>query len=244
MDKHDKHHIKRVQGTIDAAIEKHSMLEENDIVLVGLSGGKDSFTLLDTLANRKKYYKINFKLVATHVNISNIPYSVDIEFIENFCKERDVEFIYSEKKIDIDKDKLKNNPCFICSWNRRKLLFNITKELKCTKLALGHHKDDAVETFLLNMLYHSSISSLPAKLKMFDGRIHLIRPMIYLSKEDITKYAEIKQYPEQKLTCSYDHVTKRNEMAMLLRGMEILNPNVKENIFKSMSNIYDEYLPK
>lgn len=244
MDKNDKQHLRKIQGKIDLAIEKHCMIENNDTVLVGLSGGKDSFTLLDVLSNRRKYYKTNFKLIATHINISNIPYSVDLNYIENFCKERDVEFIYQEKKIDIDKDKLKTNPCFICSWNRRKLLFNLTKELKCNKLALGHHKDDAVETFLLNMLYHSSISSLPAKLKMFEGRVHLIRPMIYLSKDEINRYAELKLFPEQKLTCSYDHITKRNEMAMLLRGMEILNPNVKNNIFNSMSNIFDEYLPK
>lgn len=244
MDKRDKQLLKRIQGTIDSAIEKHSMIEEGDIILVGLSGGKDSFTLLENLANRKKYYKTDFKLLATHVDITNIPYTVDLEYINDFCKSRDVEFILSSKKIEIDKNKIKTNPCFICSWNRRKLLFNLTKKLNCNKLALGHHKDDAVETFLMNMIYHSSISSLPAKLKMFDGRVHLIRPMIYLSKNEINKYAELKQFPEQKLTCSYDHVTKRNEMAMLLRGMEILNPNVKDNIFKSMSNIYEEYLPQ
>jgi len=243
MDKNDKRKVRKIQGVIDSAIEKHSMIEENDIILVGLSGGKDSFTLLDALSIRQKHYKTKFKLIAAHVNISNIPYSIDKEYIENFCKERDVEFIFQHEKIEIDKEKVKTNPCFICSWNRRKLLFNLSKDLNCTKIALGHHRDDAIETFLLNMMYHSSISSLPAKLKMFEGRIHLIRPMIYLSKDEINEYSILKQYPEQKLTCSYDHITKRGEMAMLLKGMEILNPHVRETLFKSMSNIYQEYLP-
>jgi len=244
MEKSDKKIINSIRKTIDAAIEKHKMITESDVILVGLSGGNDSFTLLDNLAIRQKYYRTKFKLIAAHINVTNIPYSVDKDYMQQFCEEREVEFHFIEKKIDIDKDKARNNPCFICSWNRRKLLFNFSQELKCTKIALGHHKDDAIETFLLNMLYHSSISSLPAILKMFDGDILLIRPMIYLSKPEITQYSKLKNFPEQKLTCTYDHITKRGEMAMLLKGLEILNPNARENIFKSMSNICEEYLPE
>jgi len=243
MEKLDKKLINSIQKTIDFAIEKHKMITANDIVLVGLSGGNDSFTLLDCLATRQKYYPTKFKLIATHINISNIPYAINQEFMEQFCKDRNVEFHFIEKKIEIDKDKARNNPCFICSWNRRKLLFNFAQQLNCNKIALGHHKDDAIETFLLNMMYHSSISSLPAILKMFDGTMDLIRPMIYLSKSEISEYSKIKNFPDQKLTCSFDHITKRNEMSMLLRGMEILNPNVRENIFKAMDNICEEYLP-
>jgi len=243
MEKAHKKIINSLRKTTDFAIEKYNMIVENDIVLVGLSGGNDSFTLLDCLATRQKYYSTKFKLIAAHVNITNIPYSINQEFMQKFCDERDVEFHFIEKKIEIDKEQTRNNPCFICSWNRRKLLFNFAEETKCTKIAFGHHKDDAIETFLLNMLYHSSISSLPATLKMFEGKIDLIRPMIFVSKTDISEYSKIKEFPDQKLTCSFDHITKRSEMTMLLRGLEILNPNVRENIFKSMDNICEEYLP-
>jgi tRNA(Ile)-lysidine synthase TilS/MesJ len=193
---------------------------------------------------RKKYFNINFDLSAAHINISNIPYDVDINFLEDFCKKRDVDFIYIEKKIHIDHSKITTNPCFICSWNRRKLLFNYTKEHNFNKLALGHHRDDAIETFLINLIYHATISSLPAKLSMFSGRLNLIRPLIYLTKNQISDFAEIKGYEAKLKTCSFDNASNRKKISYLLDEMRKFNPQVDNNIFKALSNVIDEYLPK
>ncbi len=240
----NKKSINKVQQAIDKAIKKHSLIENGDRILIGVSGGVDSLVLLENLAHKRKHYNIDFKLSAVHINVENIPYSVNKEYLENFCSEFDVELIFFEKAIDIDETQITTNPCFICSWNRRKLLFNYAKENNFNKLALGHHKDDAIETFMMNLVYHGSISSLPAKLKMFDGRMHLIRPMIYLTKEQILAYSEVREYKPQLKTCSFDEQTSRRKMETIINEMKKFNPNVKDNIFRAMSNIYDEYLPE
>ncbi len=238
-----KKKINTVQQAFEKALKKHDLIKENDRVLVGLSGGIDSLVLLDLLAMRQKYFNVNFSLKAAHVNIKNIPYSVDVDFLKEFCEQREVEFLFIDKKIEIDKDKITTNPCFICSWNRRKLLFNYARENEFNKLALGHHKDDAIETFLINMIYHGTISSLPVSLKMFEGRMDLIRPLMYLNKQQILDFSQEKNYEARLKTCSFDDKTKRRKLTSVLEEMRKFNPYVDANIFKAMSNIYAEYLP-
>jgi len=239
----DKKSINKVQQAIDKAIKKHKLLKEGDKILIGISGGIDSLVLLENLAHKRRHYAIDFFIEAVHINIENIPYSVNRDFLQDFCNKFDVKLTFLDKKIEIDNDKTTTNPCFICSWNRRKLLFAYAKEHNFNKLALGHHKDDAVETFMMNLVYHGTISSLPVELKMFSGRMSLIRPMIYLTKNQITEYARIREYKPQIKTCSFDNKTSRRKMNSIIEEMQKFNPNVKHNIFKSMSNVFDEYLP-
>lgn len=240
----NKKAIGLVQQATDKAIKKHNMIENGDKILVGLSGGIDSLVLLENLANKRKYYDLDFELKAVHINIENIPYSVDREFLTEFCDKNEVEILFVDEQIEIDNSKLTTNPCFICSWNRRKLLFNYSRENNYNKLALGHHKNDAIETFMMNLVHHGSISSLPASLSMFDGRMKLIRPLIFLNKEQIAKYAEIKGYKPMTKTCIFDEKTNRRKLDIIFQEMEKFNPQARENVFRAMSNIFDEYLPK
>ena len=241
--KNNKKIISKVQQATEKAIREHNMIEPKDKILVGVSGGIDSLVLLENLSKKRLFYNFKFEIKAVHINIENIPYTVEKEFLTNFCTKLNVEIIFVEKKIEIDNSKLTTNPCFICSWNRRKLLFDYAKEHNYNKLAFGHHKDDAVETFMMNLIFHGSISSLPASLSMFDGRMKLIRPMIYLKKEDITNFAKVRDYKTQIKTCHFDNKTSRRKMNSVVSEMEKFNPHVRENIFKAMSNIYEEYLP-
>lgn len=239
-----KKKINTVQQAFNKAVKKHNLIEKDDKILVGLSGGIDSLVLLDLMAIRRKYFDVDFRLKAAHVNIKNIPYSVDVDLLREFCDKRDVEFLYIDKEIEIDKEKITTNPCFICSWNRRKLLFNYARENKFNKLALGHHKDDAIETFLINLIYHGTISSLPVSLQMFSGRMNLIRPLMYLNKEQIIDFSNAKAYHAQLKTCTFDDKTNRRKIISVLEEMRKFNPYVDANIFKAMSEIYEEYLPK
>lgn len=236
--------VGKVQQSIDKAVKKHDLIRPNDKILVGLSGGIDSIVLLHNLANKKNYYDFDFELRAVYINIENIPYSVNTDLLNEFCDQNNVELTVVNQTIEIDNSKITTNPCFICSWQRRKLLFNYSKEHNFNKLALGHHRDDAIETFMMNLVYHGTISSLPAKLSMFDGRMELIRPMIYLTKEQILEYAKIKELNPQVKTCKFDEKTNRRKLDVIIQEMKKFNPQARKNIFKAMSHIHEEYLPK
>lgn len=223
-------------------LNEHQLIKADDRVLVGLSGGKDSMILLEALADRRRHLPFNFQIFAVHVSATNIGYEMDTDYLEKFCAELEIPLYLEEIEVDLTIDP-KKSPCFICSWNRRKRIFELSKELDCNKVALGHHKDDAIQTVLMNMIYHGSISSLPQKLSMFDGRIRLIRPLLFIPEKELTYYATLRSFKKQEKSCPYDDTTKRESIKELIRQMDRLNRNARRNIFQSMDNIYEEYLP-
>lgn len=234
--------FKKICRKVGTIIRDHSMIPEGDHVLVGLSGGKDSMILLEALAERKNAVPFEFNLIAAHVEATGIGYKIDREQLSLFCKNLDVPLYYRTVEPDLEKDPSKN-ACFVCSWHRRKALFELTRELNCNKLALGHHRNDAVETLLMNMIYHGSISSLPYSLKMFDGRIHLIRPLMDLDERILDEYAGSNILVELEKSCPHEDRTRRENIARLLRQVEDLHGKGPFNIFKSMDKIFEEYLP-
>jgi tRNA(Ile)-lysidine synthase TilS/MesJ len=243
MTRKEEKFIKYVHNTVGKTIYKHSLIQKDDHVLVGLSGGKDSLVLLETLAERKKYLPFKFNITATHILIDNIGYETDIKFLETFCKSLGVRFIL--KKFTLENiASSKKSTCFLCSWNRRKAIFELTKEINCNKLAFGHHMDDALETMLMNMIYHGSVSSLPYKLSMFDGRVEVIRPLLEFTDEQMDEFAQIKDYPKEIRRCPYDKETGRESVSKLLDQVQKIYDQGKKNMFRSLSNQYPEYLPQ
>jgi len=224
------------------AISDYNLIEEGDRILVGLSGGKDSMTLLEVLANRARNSKSNYTIIAAHVDVENIEYKTNIKYLEDFCSQLDVEFIYKTLSVDLSVESSKP-VCFVCAWNRRKALFELAKEFDCNKLALGHHKDDAIETLLMNMMNNGIMSSMPPKLKMFDGVFTLIRPLIYHKEMEVQEYADYQKYEKQIKSCPHEKMTQRNMAKDLVEKLETFNPHVRSNIFAAMSNIHKEYLP-
>lgn len=227
---------------LSKAIKEYDLIKDGDRIMIGVSGGKDSMSLLSGLASRLQFRKENYKIIAVHIDVDNVPYSIDNEYINDFCNQHNIEYIIDKINVDFDKDPSKSH-CFVCSWHRRKRLFELTEKYNCNKLALGHHLDDAVETLLINMCYHGSISSMPASLSMFNGRIELIRPMILLTNKEIRDFATIMKFPSEKEICPWDDKTKRNQAAEIIREMEKRFKPARKGIFKSMSKIYLDYLP-
>lgn len=238
-----KKEFEKICRKVGRALQEYNMIEADDRVLVGLSGGKDSMILLEALANRKKHLPFNFEIIAVHVMARGIGYNMDTDYLEQFCRELEVELHLEEIEVDLDKDS-KKSPCFICSWNRRKRIFELSEELGCRKVALGHHKDDAIQTVLLNMIYHGSISSLPQNLSMFDGRIRLIRPLLFIPEFELSSYAGKRKFRKLEKSCPYEGTTKRDDIRELVKQIDKLYPDARRNIFNAMDNIYDEYLPK
>jgi tRNA(Ile)-lysidine synthase TilS/MesJ len=234
-------HIYNIKKRIQRTIGKQQLLKENDKILIALSGGKDSLILLETLSACKKHLPFKVDFYACHVLIENIGYETDTEYLSEYCQQNGVKFIL--KKFQIER-KLDSNKsvCFICSWNRRKSLFELTRDLGCNKLAFGHHMDDALQTLFMNMIYHGSISSLPYKFNMFENRIEVIRPLLDIAEEDLIKYAEIKAYKSEIKKCIYEN-SKRKEVGNLINEIAGKHKVAKKNMFRSMSNIYTDYLP-
>ena len=202
------------------AIYDYELIEPGDRILVGVSGGKDSLALLEVLALRARDPKQNYTV----------------------CEQLGVEFIHRTIAIAVKEDSGKP-VCFVCSWNRRKTLFGIAKEYGCNKLALGHHRDDAIESLLMSMMFNGTIASMPPKLAMFDRTFTLIRPFIYLTDEETTRYAAYRNFKKQKKNCPHERATNRHAVAEIIRQMEALSPHVKGNLFAAMKNMQSEYLP-
>jgi tRNA(Ile)-lysidine synthase TilS/MesJ len=135
------------------------------------------------------------------------------------------------------------HPCFLCSWYRRKVLFDVAKELGCNKIALGHHKDDLVETLLMNLIFQGSIATIPPMLQMEKMPIQMIRPLCLIEEKDILRYAELSQYVKQQKLCPLEKVSSRAEVKQLLKQLEMMNPNVRDSIYGAMENIKADYLP-
>ena len=233
--------LDNMRKRIARTIYKQSLIAQGDRILVGLSGGKDSFVLLDSLVDRKKYLPFNIEIIATHIHIKNVGYQSDLNYLENICRERNVEFFPIDFEIE-KTEKTEKAMCFYCSWNRRKTLFKLTQEHHCNKLALGHHMDDAVETMLMNQLFHASISSMPYKFSMFEKRIEVIRPLLDLRNSEALKYACALNYQQQLKDCPYTN-TKRESVRSIIDTMEKMNKTAVKNIFRSPKKIFSEYLP-
>jgi tRNA 2-thiocytidine biosynthesis protein TtcA len=150
---------------------------------------------------------------------------------------------YHIKKVNI----LKKTPrekmtCFWCSWNRRKALFEAANKLGCNKVALGHHKDDIIQTFLLNLVFQGEISTMSPKQELFGGKIVLIRPLAYVEEKGCERFAKENNFPLPHCSCPNAGKTQRDKVAKLIKQIEKMSPNFKTNIFRSLQRIKREYL--
>ena len=231
----------------------YALIADGDHVLIGLSGGKDSLALVEFLGKRAQVHVPRFQVTAVHVRVKERDYHSDISYLQDFCARVRVPFIVRDTEIgestyllpegeDIGKKKTKD-PCFLCSWYRRKVLFDVAQELGCNKIALGHHMDDLVETLLMNMIFQGSISTIPPLLQMEKMPIQMIRPLCLIEEKELTRYAQLCNYEKQPKLCPFEKVSSRTQVKHLLTQLESLNPNVRDSIWSAMENIKTNYLP-
>lgn len=234
--------VRRIDKRFSKALVEYELIDDGDRILVGLSGGKDSLALLEFLARRARVYKPRFTVVAVHVVMKNIAYQSNIDYLRNFTANLGVEFHLYETEFDASTDTRKS-PCFLCSWNRRKMLFTACKDLNCNKLALGHHMDDVLETLLMNITFQGAFSSMPPKLAMNKFDLTIIRPMCLVHEADLLELAATHQYEKQTKQCPYEHESNRSTIKEVLHRLEELNPEARYSLWGSMTNVQTELLP-
>lgn len=235
--------IQKIERKLVQGIREYGLIDDGDHLLIGLSGGKDSLALTELLAGRSKLLKPRFKMSVVHVVMTNIAYESDTSYFEEFTRALDVPLYIRETSFNPSTDKRKS-PCFLCSWNRRKQLFELAKELGCNKIALGHHMDDMVATLLMNMTFQGSISSMPPLLKMNKFDMQIIRPMCLIEEKDLIALAALRNYKKQVKNCPYESQTNRKVMGEVLKQLETISPQAKYSLWASMSNVDLELLPK
>lgn len=217
-------------------MRQYRLIEDGEHVLVALSGGKDSFCLLELLAKRQHIYPPRFKLSAVHVRMENIPYETDSTYLEDFCQRLGVPLHMLTTRFDVSETptRKQKTPCFLCSWNRRKLIFNLAQEIGCTKIALGHHQDDILYTALMNLTFQGRFDSMPPILRMQKMPLSLIRPLCLCAESDIQAFANERHYLPQRKKCPYEDTTRRNHIATLFSEFETLNPEFRYSLWHAL----------
>lgn len=235
---------KRLRRNVGNAIADFNMIEEGDKVMVCLSGGKDSYTLLDILLNLKLNAPIHFDVVAVNLDQKQpgFPEHILPEYLANIGVEYK---IVEENTYGIVKEKIPEGKttCSLCSRLRRGILYRTATELGATKIALGHHRDDMLETLFLNMFYGGKLKSMPPKLISDDGKQIVIRPLAYCKEKDIEKYAEAKQFPIIPCNlCGSQPNLQRQVIKEMLQTWDRQYPGRIETMFSALQNVAPSHL--
>lgn len=228
----------KIRKLMGKAIKDYHLIEDGDKVLVGLSGGKDSMALLELLAEQSKIFKPRFTVEAVYVRMRNIPYQSDEDYLSAFAASKDVTLHIVETSFDIQEDK-KKTPCFLCSWYRRKKIFETAKALGCNKLALGHHKDDIMQTAMMNLTFNGRLETMPPLLKMDKFDMTIIRPLCLVREKELRKMAEEQEYHQQIKNCPYEHDTHREDIKKIIRELEQINPEFEYSLLHAIEKRED-----
>jgi tRNA 2-thiocytidine biosynthesis protein TtcA len=235
---------KRLHRQVGEAIGDFNMIEAGDKVMVCLSGGKDSYAMLDILINLRQRAPIDFELVA--VNLDQKQPGFPEEVLPTYLKSIGVPFHIEEQDTYSIVKKLipeGQTTCSLCSRLRRGILYRVAGELGCTKIALGHHRDDIVTTLMLNMFHGGKMKGMPPKLVSDDGKNVVIRPLAYVAESDLIRWAEHRQFPIIPCNlCGSQENLQRAAIKAMLQEWERKTPGRIDNMFRAMGNIVPSHM--
>lgn len=236
--------FKRLARQVGQAISDYNMIEDGDRVMVCLSGGKDSYAMLDILMRLRERAPIDFEIIAVNLDQKQPGFPEDV--LPAYLAQRGVQFhienqdTYSIVKRLVPEGK---TTCSLCSRLRRGILYRVAGELGATKIALGHHRDDILQTLFLNMFYGGKLKGMPPKLQSDDGRNIVIRPLAYVKETDLEKYAALREFPIIPCNlCGSQPNLKRAEMKALIRDWEKRFPGRVDNMFSALSSVVPSHL--
>lgn len=234
--------LKTLHHAVGKAISDYDMISDGDRIVIGVSGGKDSLTLLWILNERLSRIPIGYQLFPVYID-PGFPGGFADSLHEFLIRMGfGLTVVKTDCGIQAHSPSNRENPCFLCARLRRKILFEIAGELDCRKIALGHHKDDIIETFFINVCYAGNISTMRPAQAFFKGAISIIRPLAYVAEERIRRFAENREFPDFVNPCPTAGVSRRKEIKDILTRLYASNSKIKGNIFRALKNVHPEYL--
>jgi tRNA 2-thiocytidine biosynthesis protein TtcA len=233
---------KLINRSLGKALNQYQMIRDGDRIAVGFSGGKDSWALLWLLDTLQRRAPVQFKLFPIFIDPGFQGGPADAIAEHGHAMGFDIRIEQTDHGLVAHSDRNRENPCFLCSRLRRKRLFDIARELGCSKLALAHNKDDIIETLFLNMCYAGEISTMMPAQPFFDGRLTLIRPLAYTDEDTLIRFATQMQWPVEQNPCPSAGRSKRAEVKAMLQRLYARNKKIKGNIFRAMRRVKPAYL--
>jgi len=235
---------KRLAHEMGRCIADFELIDGGDRVMVAISGGKDSYTLLHLLERARRRAPVPFEIIAVHLDQGQPGY--DGKALEAWLHEKGYQHrIVRENTYQLVTARIPEGKtyCSMCSRLRRGILYNVAQSLGCTKIALGHHRDDAIETLMLNMMFNGTLSAMPAKLVSDDGRNIVIRPLLYSSERDIAAYSAQLDFPIIRCNlCGSQENLWRQQVKQVLDDIEKSAPKVRQSMLAALKNVHTTHL--
>ncbi len=233
--------IKQIQRGMGRAIHENNLITKGDRILVSVSGGLDSMALLYLMRERQIHIEPEFELIAGHIDLGFEKGKSHLDPIEKFINNLEIPFHITHTQIAkmAFAENAAKSPCFICAHHRRHAVYKLASSLGCNKIATGHHKDDIIETLLMNICYSRKIEAIRPVQEIFSGKMHLIRPFALLDESLIKRYAQILHLPVMPKKCPKDGSSRRTKIKNLIKSVQQgeKHANIRENIFQSIRNV-------
>ena len=228
--------MQQVYSVVRKAIDDYHMIDEGDKIAIGISGGKDSLTLLYALHGLRRFYPKHFEIHAVTVDLGFK--NLNLDKIKELCKSLDVEYTIIKTDIAqiIFEDRKEENPCSLCAKMRKGALNQAIKEICCNKVAYAHHKDDVVETMLMSLIFEGRFHTFSPVTYLDRMDLTVIRPLMYMNEVDVIGFVNKNQVPVVKSPCPADGYTKREYVKNLVKSLNQENPGVKERMFTAIIN--------
>jgi len=235
---------KRLAHEMGRCIADYQLIEPGDRVMVAISGGKDSYTLLHLLERARQRAPVRFEIIAVHLDQGQPGY--DGSALKAWLEQQGyAHHIVRKDTYRLVTERIPEGQtyCSMCSRLRRGILYNVAEDLGCTKIALGHHRDDTIETLMLNLMFNGTLSAMPAKLRSDDGRNTVIRPLLYSSEQDIAAYAEHLDFPIIPCNlCGSQENLWRQQVKEMLDDIETRAPKVRQSMLAALKNVHASHL--